>query len=283
MRVQDNFQRKEKMNDLRTKYVTPAIDQTAFNCPHCGVLTTQFWFHPYANEMKSGTVPFKPSEEDVAKMLADARKDKDKDQDDVNRLRAWTTQMLSHRPFLQKQENSRYVEYTLFNLAASQCFNCKELALWIDDRLCWPVRGEAPLANPDLPTALRDDYDEASSILHLSARGAAALLRLVIQKLCDHLGEQGKTLDDAIASLVAKGLDRRVATALDIVRVVGNNAVHPGKMDLTDNRAIAENLFKLVNIIVEKMISEPKHLDEMYASLPEGARKHIEQRDGKKS
>lgn len=104
----------------------------------------------------------------------------------------------------------------------------------------------------------------------------------MIEKLCAELGEGGKKLDAAIGALVAKGLDQRVKIALDVVRVIGNNAVHPGKMDIKDDRATAEQLFKLVNLIVEKMISEPKHLDEMYASLPEGARKHIEERDRKK-
>ena len=26
------------------KYVVPSIDETAFNCPHCGALTTQRWY-----------------------------------------------------------------------------------------------------------------------------------------------------------------------------------------------------------------------------------------------
>jgi hypothetical protein len=44
---------------------------------------------------------------------------------------------------------------------------------------------------------------------------------------------------------------------------------------------MAESLFRLINLIVENMISQPKHVDEVYASLPEAARKAIENRDGK--
>jgi hypothetical protein len=35
----------------------------------------------------------------------------------------------------------------------------------------------------------------------------------------------------------------------------------------------------LVHLICEKMITEPKHVDELYAKLPEGARQAIEKRD----
>jgi hypothetical protein len=133
--------------------------------------------------------------------------------------------------------------------------------------------------NVDLPPDILRDYDEARSILDASPRGAAALLRLAIQKLCAHLGEAGKNINDDIASLVKKGLDKRVQQALDIVRVVGNDAVHPGQIDLRDDRDAATKLFGLVNLIAEKMITEPKHVEALYGSLPEVKRQAIEKRD----
>jgi hypothetical protein len=93
------------------------------------------------------------------------------------------------------------------------------------------------------------------------------------------LGEDGKNINNDIKSLVAKGLPNKVQEALDSVRVIGNDAVHPGTLDLNDNREIAAKLFKLVNFIATKMISEPKEIDELYSSLPADKLKGIEDRD----
>ena len=50
---------------------------------------------------------------------------------------------------------------------------------------------------------------------------------------------------------------------------MGNNAVHPGQIDLRDNPEIAARLFQLVNIIIEKMVSEPREIKALFDNLPE--------------
>ena len=71
-----------------------------------------------------------------------------------------------------------------------------------------------------------------------------------------------------------------IQKSLDIIRVTGNEAVHPGVIDFTDeDNDIAFSLFKIMNLIVEKMIVEPKEIEEIYNQLPEDKRKAIENRD----
>ena len=123
------------------------------------------------------------------------------------------------------------------------------------------------------------DFLEAAKIVDLSPRGAAALLRLCVQKICIQLGEPGKNIDTDIGSLVKKGLEPAVQQALDIVRVIGNEAVHPGQIDLRDDRDTALKLFRLINIIAEAMISRPKQIAELYGSLPPTKLQAIEKRD----
>jgi hypothetical protein len=147
--------------------------------------------------------------------------------------------------------------------------------------MIFPTVGLAPMPNSDMPDDIKLDYEEARSILNHSPRGAAALLRLAIQKLCNVLGEEGKDINADIKSLVNKGLPPRVQQALDIVRVIGNEAVHPGKLDLKDDVSTATMLFGLLNFIVEDRITKPKEIDALYATLPENKIKGIITRDGK--
>jgi Domain of unknown function (DUF4145) len=132
-----------------------------------------------------------------------------------------------------------------------------------------------------MPDAIRPEYEEARAVLSSSSRSSAALLRLAIQKICIELGLSGKNLNDDIGELVKQGLSIQVQRSLDIVRVVGNNQVHPGVLDIRDDASMATLLFELVNIIVEDRIARPKHIAALFEKLPETARKQIEERDAK--
>jgi hypothetical protein len=74
-------------------------------------------------------------------------------------------------------------------------------------------------------------------------------------------------------------LPAKIQKALDIVRVIGNDAVHPGQLDLKDNKATAGELFSLINLIAEVMITQPKNIDALYDNLPDDKRQAIEDRD----
>ena len=122
-------------------------------------------------------------------------------------------------------------------------------------------------------------YDEAALIYNKSPRAACALLRLAVERLCNELGETG-AIDKMIGSLVQKGLPTIVQKALDAVRVIGNKAVHPGQIAFdVDDRATAETLMKLLNIITERLITEPKEIDGIFDALPQSVKDSIEKRD----
>jgi hypothetical protein len=167
------------------------------------------------------------------------------------------------------------------DFALCRCSRCGKFSVWVSQRMVSPLAVIAPPPNTDIPANITTDYEEARTISSQSPRGAAALLRLCIQKLCKHLGEKGENINDDVASLVRKGLPVKVQKALDLVRVVGNNAVHPGQIDLEDNPDVTNKLFGLVNIIAEVMISQPKQVEELYDSIvPESQKKAIAMRDG---
>jgi hypothetical protein len=163
-------------------------------------------------------------------------------------------------------------------LRVGRCTHCNEHTIWYLDEMIYPFTGVAPRPNTEMPTSVRKLYEEAAAIFTRSPRATAALLRLSIQVLCAELGEAGKNINDDIASLVTKGLPEVVQQSLDIVRVTGNEAVHPGQI-ATDDPTVVGPLFELVNVIVEYMIAMPKRIKGLYSTLPKTSLDAIERRD----
>ena len=254
----------------------PSISETAFDCPHCGAYTTQYWFEVYANPREQNATPHIPDAETKRKILGET-----KIPDEAKRnFIEWCEKMDSGLVFLEKRDG-KYTYRDVHNLNLSQCYNCNKVAVWAHGNLIFTNEKLGIQPNPDLPDNITRDYEEARGILGESPRGAAALLRLCVQKLCTHLGEKGKNIDDDIASLVSKGLNPLVQKSLDIVRVIGNEAVHPGVIDLNDDRDTASQMLILINSIVDQMISHPKKVEELYGKLPESKREAIEKRNNK--
>jgi len=193
----------------------------------------------------------------------------------------WLDRLAQGYVFLEKRTDSQYLYHETHNLFLSECYNCKKFAVWVHDQLLFPPSRAGVGPNPDLPDHIRRDYEEAQAIVQMSPRGAAALVRLCVQKLCLHLGEKGKNIDEDIASLVSKGLNPVVQQSLDVVRVIGNEAVHPGVLDLKDDRDTANTLFVLLNLIAEQMITHPKTVKAMYEKLPNSKLKAIAERNEK--
>ncbi len=167
------------------------------------------------------------------------------------------------------------------DLVLAVCEHCGQCSIWFKTKLIFPAARTAPAPHPETPESIKADYEEARAVFGESPRSSAALLRLCVQKLCITLGQPGKNLNDDIGELVIQGLPVIIQRSLDIVRVIGNNQVHPGVLDVRDDPAMVTLLFELVNLIVEDRIARPKQIEALYGKLPEGARKQIESRDEK--
>ena len=232
------------------KTITPQLGLESFSCPHCGAIAHQTWF-------RTALVSY--THDKTKPNIRSANK---------------------HVLFTENLHCGMQSHPNLVNASASRCYSCGAFALWIQEQVIHPENSIGITPHDDIPDVIRDDFIEAASIVDKSPRSAAALLRLCIQKMMPLLDVQDSNLNDAIGKLVKKGLDKKIQQALDVVRVVGNNAVHPGEIDLKDDKATALQLFSLINLIVATMISAKKQLDEMYASLPSGALAAIKKRDG---
>jgi hypothetical protein len=164
-------------------------------------------------------------------------------------------------------------------LKVSCCYVCKRFSVWQNMTPVWPSSSQISPPSEDMPVNVREHYEEARSVYNLSPKSAAALLRLAIQHLCIDLGGSGKNINEDIGLLVRNGLPEKIRKALDVVRVIGNNAVHPGLIAIDDNPGVVAALFKLVNMIVDDMITEPAEVQTMFEALPTGAKEAIDKRD----
>lgn len=181
--------------------------------------------------------------------------------------------------------NSEHEYYT------AVCDYCKKEMIWQKNnksaKMIYPKQSVIP-PEKDMPEKVREIYEEASLVLGDSPRASCALLRLALQELMIYLRDNhgdyedltGKKIDEDIGILVKNhNLPAKIQKALDSVRIIGNNAVHPKELDINDNPDIAETLFKMINLIIKAMITEGKEVDELFAKTPQGARDAIAKRD----
>ncbi len=148
------------------------------------------------------------------------------------------------------------------NLLKAQCFTPMSVLLHFQPKIC-----------PKMSKKIMKKPPEFSS-------NPPEAQRHYLQKLCIHLGEKGKNINDDIRSLVEKKKLSGIAIKIaDTVRITGNNAVHPGKISDEDIDNLAGNMFGLINAIVEETITKPKIWNNLYQLMPENARNSAEAQD----
>lgn len=234
------------MKIMQQNFIKPLYGEQSFNCPHCLAFAHQAWFQVTHD-------PFDYQNISVSSGLSNV---------DIP--------YLGVNGFL----TDNYV-------ALSRCASCNEVAYWKDGKLVYPLASIAPLPNEDMPEDVRKIYNEAREVSILSSRAATALLRLALEKLLPQVGAKKDSIDKMIGELVGKGLPKEIEKALDSLRVIGNEAVHPGTINLDDNDSVSHALFKIMNIVVDRMITQQKEIDDIYSLIPESKIKGIEKRNEK--
>ena len=245
--------------------LNPSFKSEKFICPHCNVASQQSWFDVGSASNAANQI--------LNHVFYDYR----------TRIQDYKQKAIAE--FVREVEaaNKRHIhEFVPKMFAIATCSTCSDITLWVDGVLVYPQKNSIAAPNSDMEQEIQDLYIEASTIVNDSPKGATALLRLALQLLLKQLGKSGKNINRDIKDLVAEGLSPKIQQALDLLRVVGNNAVHPGQINLEDGRDIAQKLFQILNFIADEMISKPKELDLLYADVvPEETKEHINQRDGK--
>jgi hypothetical protein len=167
------------------------------------------------------------------------------------------------------------------------CNVCKGTSIWLNHtkkgvetgQMVYPQISPVPAPHQDTPEDIGQIFEEARAVFSISPKASAALLRLALEKLVYQLAGQHGTINDAIKTLVKKGLPERVQKAMDVLRVTGNKALHAGTIDLTDDQQVASSLFAVFNLIVDDQITKVKQVDSLFEMLPDDEKQKIEKRD----
>ena len=254
----------------------PSLGSKAFICPHCSVFTTQEWHFTFTDRKNDSKQIFENNS--ITQMTR--KHSKQYHAKPINKIAAkHPVDYWNDNHLVKNGRGNPEPVYEVTNLYISECLNCQKIAIWSFERMIFPSTIKIQ-KNLDIPDKVQQIYDEANEILDGSPRGATALLRLAVQELLVFLGKEGKNLNTEIKELVKENkISPKVQKALDIVRVTGNDAVHPGQIFDFDSREIAEKLFGIVNFIVQETITTPSQLDKLYQKIPDDKRRSIEERD----
>jgi hypothetical protein len=178
--------------------VVPILGAESFTCPHCGAVAHQTWYQLYLEGFSKGRPPFVFTRERV--LAIDASKFRDEEARE--RLQKFQARFKKNEITYDVHDSS-YLNTALVNAYVSLCYSCDAFTVWINDKIVFPTIKSEIKPSEDLPASLRDDFEEAASVLDLSPRSSAALLRLCIQKLMVELKQKGKDLNADIGALVA--------------------------------------------------------------------------------
>lgn len=137
---------------------------------------------------------------------------------------------------------------------------------------CTPLRPNSTAKKfPDyIPKAIRNDYEEACAIVHLSPKASATLSRRCLQGMIrDFFQISGKNLYEEINKIKSYIPEEQWAV-LDGIRQIGNIGAHMEKdinliIDIEPDEA--QKLIKLIELLIQQWYIERHNQKQLYADI----------------
>ncbi|HEY7244156.1 MAG TPA: DUF4145 domain-containing protein [Xanthobacteraceae bacterium] len=221
--------------------VEPKLGADTFSCPHCDTAAHQDWYSLFLKpENDADVVVVAPEAITTASMALHSKPDEIKEIDQfVERLK-------KNELTFEYQKHSQSLKVKMANLHLSSCHSCNGFAIWVGQRLVFPYWVEK------IPEIAEQDLDEAAAVLNKSPAGAAALMRICIQKLMPLLKENGKRLDENISSLVRKGLEVEIQQAMEVLQVLRDEPVQLTNLESKEEQETALRFFDSLKAVLER-------------------------------
>jgi hypothetical protein len=221
----------------------------SFSCPYCNDVAHHDWFSLFLKPENATEVVVLTLE---AAMLAN-------NEEGVELIERLKDNALTY----EYQESPRTLKVKLVNLYVSRCYSCKGFAIWVRDRLVFPIREKEPpdIIEGDFKEVIKgdfkeieedktaDDFQEATTIFNRFPKEAMALIRVCIRKMMPLLEQSGKNLDDNISSLVGKGLEVEIQQSMDLRQVLRQNPLKPSQFDEEGSETVTRMAASLKEIL----------------------------------
>jgi Domain of unknown function (DUF4145) len=236
---------------MASQEIEPRLGAESFSCPHCNAVAHHDWFSLFLKPENATEIAVLTLE---AAMLA-----KGEEGDEL-------IERLKDNVLTYEYQDPRTLKVKLVNLHVSRCYSCKGFAIWVRDRLVFPIRGKEPpdIIEGDFKEVIKgdfkeieedktaDDIQEATAIFNSSPKGAAALIRICIRKMMPLLEQSSKSLDDNISSLVRKGLEVEIQQSMDLRQVLRQSPLKPTQFDEEGNET-ATRMFASLKEILKRL------------------------------
>src|ERR1700730_15976123 len=223
-------------------YIEPQLGAESFSCPHCNTVAHQDWYSLFLKSENAAEVRVLTPEAVKALRQGDAQRDNIKEIDQfVERLK-------KNALTYEYQKHPHPLKVKMANLHISNCHSCNGFSLWVGGLLVFPTRIDKT------PELVEQDLEEAAAILNKFPRGAAALMRVCIQRLVPLLEENGKELNQRVSSLVRKGLEMEMQQAKEVLQVLRSDPVQLSKLEShADKETVLRFLDSLKEVLERRM------------------------------
>ena len=227
---------------MSSQDIEPRLGAESFSCPHCNAVANQDWYSLF----------LKPENADEVLGLTPetvtVRTEGKNEWNDTTETDQFVERLKRNEVTYVYQKHSQSLKVKMANLHLSSCHSCNGFALWVGERLTFPINVDKT------PALAEEDFEEAAAILNKSPRGATALMRVCIQKLMPLLKQDGENLNDTMSSLVHKGLEVEIQQAMEVLQVLGNDPVQPTSLDTQQDKEMALRFVDSLKAILERRV-----------------------------
>jgi hypothetical protein len=227
-----------------SEYIEPQLGAESFSCPYCNTVAHQDWYSLFLKPENTAEVGVLTPEALKALRQGDAQRD------NIKEIDQFVERLQKNALTYEYQKHPHPLKVKMANLHISNCHSCNGFSLWVGGLLVFPTRIDKT------PELVEEDLDEAAAILNKFPRGAAALMRVCIQKLVPLLEDNGKGLNQRVSSLVRKGLEMEIQQAMDVLQVLRSDSTQLNPLESQSDRETALRFLDSLKEILERRMSQ---------------------------